>query len=503
MKIRAERGCDRLFLPVYEGIETQKLNIFSQGVRKYEFDVVPEGKLLYETTLPLAEGEELELNGTFPDNFWEQVHIGCAAEESQPETGSRPAVHFTARVGWINDPNGLVYQDGTYHLYYQYNPFGVQWGNMCWGHATSRDLLHWSEEAVAMYPDENGTMYSGSGIRNDRGMLGFPADALLFFYTAAGGRNAWSGDRLFTQRMAYSLDGGHTLQKTNRGMVSTIGDDSRDPKVFWHEESQSYVMVLWLVGNEFGILRSTDLESWKLSDRVTLPEAWECPDLVCLTEENGEKHWAFSSADGYYFWGKFDGYHFTPEEGDTFVQHMLYATRVAYAAQTYSGVPGRTVFVPWLRLPNAGRNYTGGMGIPRELSAHRGADGSLRIAARPVVEWSANKVDARMESEQVLWKNAAVQAMELDVHYEADDVMAWRINGTEITLDASNEILTVGSESIALTSKSDTLELLIDGGILEVTGEDGCLVAMFELAENTTCIERLSGDITKMHLYTT
>ena len=108
-----------------------------------------------------------------------------------------------------------------------------------------------------------------------------------------------------------------------------------------------------------------------------------------------------------------------------------------------------------------------------------------------------------MESQQVLWKNAAVQAMELDVHYEADDVMAWRINGTEITLDASNEILTVGSGSIALTSKSDTLELLIDGGILEVTGEDGCLVAMFELAENTTYIERLSGDITKMHLYTT
>lgn len=503
MKMKAERECDCLFLPVYEGTETEKLNAYSNGEKKYEFDVVPAGKLLYETVLPLASGEELELTGAFPDSFWKQVHTGCMAYEPKPENGSRPAVHFTACTGWINDPNGLVYQNGTYHLYYQYNPFGVQWGNMCWGHAVSHDLLHWQQEAVALYPDENGMMYSGSGIRNDREMLGLPEEALLFFYTAAGGRNAWSGERLFTQRMAYSLDGGRTLQKTDRGMVPTIGNDSRDPKVFWHKESQAYVMVLWLSGNDFGILRSADLESWKLSDRVTLPEAWECPNLVCLTEENGEKHWAFSSADGFYFWGKFDGYHFTPEEGDAFVQHMLYANRLAYAAQTYSGVPGRTVFVPWLRLHNAGRTYTGAMGIPRELSAHRSADGSLRIAARPVVEWSANKVDARMESEQVLWKNIEVQAMELDVHYEADDVMTWRCNGTKITLDVPNGTLTAGSESIAIRKKNDTLELLIDGNILEVTGEDGCLVAMFELEENTTHIERLSGDIAKMHLYTT
>lgn len=502
MKIKAEQGCDRLFLPVYEGAETTKLNLFSNGVRKYEFDVVPEGKLLYETTLPLAEGEELELTGTFPDSFWEQVHAGCVTGEPQPETSSRPAVHFTTRTGWINDPNGLVYQNGTYHLYYQYNPFGVQWGNMCWGHATSHDLLHWKHEAVAMYPDENGTMYSGSGIRNDRGMLGLPTDALLYFYTAAGGRNAWSGDRLFTQRMAYSLDGGRTLHKTDRGMVPTIGADSRDPKVFWHEESQAYVMVLWLVGNEFGILRSANLESWELSERVVLPDAWECPDLVCLTEENGEKHWAFSSADGFYFWGKFDGYHFIPEEGETFVQHKLYANSLAYAAQTYSGTPGRTVFVPWLRLSNAGRQYTGAMGIPRELTAHRIADGSLRIAAHPVVEWTNQLVEIQPESEHTLWKKTEVQPIQMQVSYEAGDVLTWQINGTEVVLDAPNHMLTVGAESIALTKKSDTLEFVIDGSILEVTGENGCLVAMFELAENTTDIRLVSGGNAKLRLYT-
>ena len=124
----------------------------------------------------------------------------------QGEAFRRPSIHFTPQTGWMNDPNGLVYADGVYHLYFQHNPFDVQWENMSWGHAVSKDLLHWEQKDDVLFPDETGTMFSGSGIVNDRKMLGLPEDALVFFYTAAGNNNKWSAGKQFTQRIAYSTD---------------------------------------------------------------------------------------------------------------------------------------------------------------------------------------------------------------------------------------------------------------------------------------------------------
>ena len=125
---------------------------------------------------------------------------------TQGEAFRRPSIHFTPQTGWMNDPNGLVYAEGVYHLYFQHNPFDVQWENMSWGHAVSRDLLHWEQKDDVLFPDETGTMFSGSGIVNDRKMLGLPEDALVFFYTAAGNNNKWSAGKQFTQRIAYSTD---------------------------------------------------------------------------------------------------------------------------------------------------------------------------------------------------------------------------------------------------------------------------------------------------------
>ena len=125
---------------------------------------------------------------------------------TQGEAFRRPSIHFTPQTGWMNDPNGLVYAEGVYHLYFQHNPFDVQWENMSWGHAVSRDLLHWEQKDDVLFPDETGTMFSGSGIVNDRKMLGLPEDALVFFYTAAGNNNKWSAGKQFTQRIAYSTN---------------------------------------------------------------------------------------------------------------------------------------------------------------------------------------------------------------------------------------------------------------------------------------------------------
>lgn len=181
-----------------------------------------------------------------------------------------PAIHFAAEYGWINDPTGLVVHDGIYELYFQHNPVGIEWGNITWGHARSVDLIHWEELVPVLRPDEHGMMFSGSGIRNDREALGLSKDALIFYYTAA--LNNWSdpSQTRFTIRYAYSLDGGDTLVKTGVPVLDSLYPDNRDPKVFWHEESGAYILVLWLHKNDFGIFRSEDMKRFHLSQRLTL-----------------------------------------------------------------------------------------------------------------------------------------------------------------------------------------------------------------------------------------
>lgn len=309
------------------------------------------------------KGRECRLRGDFPLAFYRQIvqtdeRTGC------DDPAYRPALHYTAGRGWINDPNGLVYHNGIYHLYYQYNPVNTEWENMSWGHAAGNDLLHWNEQDAVMFPDEYGTVFSGCGLVNERGLLGLPKDALLFFYTAAGGGNEWSRGKPFIQRLSYSLDGGKTLIRHHSRQLDSMADGNRDPKVFWHEESQAYIMVLYMTGNTFALFRSADLINWEKSQLLTLEAAWECPDLFPLSADDGTVHWVFWSADGFYFLGDFDGRSFTLNGR----RRMAYGTRIPYAAQTYSGISGRTVSVAWLRTRHEGRLYTGAMALPRELS---------------------------------------------------------------------------------------------------------------------------------------
>lgn len=187
----------------------------------FEFQI-PAGKTEEETypvsyyaRFPVKQftDKTLILRGDFGKAFFDGIRnedVPAAEEQSfcntQGEASRRPSIHFTPQTGWMNDPNGLVYADGNYHLYFQHNPFDVQWENMSWGHAVSRDLLHWEQKDDVLFPDETGTMFSGSGIVNDRKMLGLPEDAVIFFYTADGNNNKWSAGKQFTQRIAYSTD---------------------------------------------------------------------------------------------------------------------------------------------------------------------------------------------------------------------------------------------------------------------------------------------------------
>jgi len=233
----------------------------------------------------------------------------------------RPQFHFSPMKNWTNDPNGLVYYKGEYHLFFQHNPFGINWGNMTWGHAVSRDLMHWKQLPNAIEPDELGTIYSGSAVVDWNNTAGFKTgseDVLVAFYTSAG-EHAKPVEKPYTQSIAYSNDRGRTWVKyKGNPIIGNIdNDNNRDPKVFWHEKTGYWVMVLFLdKDDKFAILRSKDLKSWQITQKLKLGDSRECPDMFELAVDGNEdeKKWVFWGGDsGYFNKGKFPGMPFNQQ----------------------------------------------------------------------------------------------------------------------------------------------------------------------------------------------
>ncbi len=289
----------------------------------------------------------------------------------------RPQIHFTPAKNWMNDPNGMVYQDGVYHLFYQYNPQGNDWGNMSWGHAISTDLMHWTEQSVALMRDELGAVFSGSAVIDKDNTAGFGANALVALFTSAG------DDGKQQQSIAYSTDGGKNFTRYGGNPVIKNDDDNlRDPKVFWHEQSKQWVMALakgWKMGVEF--YGSTDLKSWRhlstffkeLPGRPSLQ--WECPDLL----QFGDKWVLVVSVNPggpilgsgtMYFMGLFDGTTFTADERD-YPLWLDYGMD-NYAGVTWSNTGNRRIMIGWMNNWSYAGNvpcspWRSAMTLPREL----------------------------------------------------------------------------------------------------------------------------------------
>lgn len=297
------------------------------------------------------------------------IHTGKAPQYPAGEGNC-----YFAPYGWINDPNGCILRDGVWHLYFQHNPMNREWTNMSWGHAVSRDGLHFAFVSDVMFPDENGLMFSGCAIANDRGCFGLPKSAILYFYTASHDPTRLGAGVHNTQRLAYSLDGGNTLIKYKDWYFPYPSEETRDPKIFWHEESGYYICVLYLGDWQFGIFRSKDLANWEQTQVIEEEPMWECPDLFPLRGTFDGKEitkWFFTSADGYYYAGDFDGKTFR-KEGK---RRMLYGTKLPYAAQTFSGTGDRTIAVAWLRTKNLGKIREGAMSRLRTFALDRDGDG--------------------------------------------------------------------------------------------------------------------------------
>lgn len=503
-----------LYLPIQICKEEKLFEIFcldnnNQEVKVMEF-MVPVGEETkgsysydYLARFPVKQftDKTFILKGDVSEAFMKEV---CNSSFIAYEPLRRPSIHFTAERGWINDPNGLVYKDGYYHLYYQFNPCNTEWNNMCWGHAVSKNLLHWVPKDMVLTPDEDGMIFSGSAIVNDRGLLDLPNDTIVYFYSAAGGSNHWGKDKLFTQKIAYSIDQGENLYKTETGKLDTICKENRDPKVFWHEESQAYIMTLWLEKNDFGIFRSIDLKDWNMTDKIILIDAWECPDLLKVSSKDKEYHWIFWSADGYYYWGEFDGYKFVTDG----IKHCAYMNKLPYAAQTFSGIQDRVVSISWIRNKFDGRLYTGSMGLPRELSVIT-MNGERYLSQQPIKELKECKSLLYEKTADSIMNHSFSYQIDNEISMEIDSIIniskqtltRWYIGGIEIRYECETGIFEVNGERYKIGKKIQDFNFLLDDVIFEVTANHGIIVGVFELPITKPLIKVELGQFEEFGIY--
>jgi fructan beta-fructosidase len=366
-------------------------------------------KLVREFLIELAEGEpdfwvfsdvsefenqwmSISINNESNPVLLERIEQSDSIKESEDlyKEKYRPQFHFTSRRGWINDPNGLVYFKGEYHLFYQHNPYGVGWANMHWGHAVSTDLMHWKELEISLYPDEMGTMYSGSGIvdfNNSSGLGEGTNETLVVAYTAAGDRSEQSKGLPFVQCLAYSVDNGRKwIKYSGNPIINNIVEGNRDPKIIWHQLTRKWVMTLYLDKNDYAVFTSDNLKDWTKVSDLEIPGCEECPDIFELPIDDDPKNtkWVFWGGNGSYLIGSFDGQIFTPES-EAF---KAYEGNVSYAAQSWSDIPeedGRRIQITWARFDLPGMPFNRFMTFPCELTL-RTTDEGIRLFNRPIEE---------------------------------------------------------------------------------------------------------------------
>lgn len=382
---------------------------------------------------------------------WKELELADTFDTTNREK-FRPLYHHTPAYGWMNDPNGMFYLDGTWHLYFQHNPYGSTWGNMTWGHSTSTDLVHWQYEGTPILPDAHGTIFSGSCVIDTDNTAGFGAGAVVAFYTSAKS-TPWGDSQ--SQSLAYSTDGGRTFTKyAGNPVLTSTKPDFRDPKVFWYAPGQHWVMIL-AGGQEMEIYSSTDLKQWKYESSFGLRQGahggvWECPDLVELpVEGTREKRWVlicninpggpFGGNAAQYFVGTFDGRKFT-NDSPTQTKWMDWG-KDHYATVTFSNAPGgRVVALGWMSnwqyqgvLPTL--QYRGANTIARDLSLYRDG-GELLLRCAPAPEMDTARAETR-----------DFPSFRVSDRYEVSPLLDGNRGAFEVELELEND----GAERILLS----------------------------------------------------
>ena len=412
----------------------------------------------------------------------------------------RPQFHFSSYRGWNNDPNGLMFYKGEYHLFYQHNPFGWKWGNMHWGHAISRDLVYWTETGEALYPDKMGTMFSGSGVVDGDNSSDFQIGtekALICIYTAAGGTSVQSQQAKFTQCIAYSTDGGKSWQKYDANpVVDHIAASNRDPKVIWHEPTKRWIMAIYLDNNDYTLLSSTNLKSWERVCEIAVPGASECPDIFELPVdgERSNTRWVFWGASGNYLIGQFDGSRLEIESGP---HRFQYGT--AYAAQTWSDIPdsdGRRIQIAWLRGDKPDMPFNQQMTFPCELQL-RSTDDGIRMFSHPVRELAILRSGCHELGDRIVQAGALAELgdfgelldVRCDIKLPLGDAGTYGIDisGTRVCFDAAAGELSCVDQTapISLHGGSLSLQVLVDRSSIEIFVDGGAVAMAVNVGSDT------------------
>ena len=339
------------------------------------------------------------------DACWKGIRLVDAFDTANREK-YRPAYHHTPLYGWMNDPNGMFYKDGKWHLYYQYNPYGSKWQNLSWGHSESADLVNWEHKPVAVKPDGLGMIFSGSCVVDKANTAGFGENAVVAMYTSA--------DVSQMQSVALSTDGGITFATYPYNPVITLESEARDPNMFWNEATGEWNLALaHALDHEMLFFTSPDLKRWTLQSSFgkglgCQDGVWECPDLFKLkVDGSGEEKWMlicsinpggpFGGSATQYFIGDFDGKTFTPDrdaDGSVPTKWMDYG-KDHYATVSWSNAPdGRRTVIGWMSnwqyaadVPT--KQYRSANTLPREISLFRAPDGQIYASSLPSPELTA------------------------------------------------------------------------------------------------------------------
>lgn len=483
-----------LVIPIQNGVKQTEIVVEVGGevVRRYTAELaLREERVDWHAFLDLAEfaGREAVVRVTrATEAGFGMLRIAeqVPGSEDWYDVALRPQFHFSQSVGWNNDPNGMVYLDGEWHLFFQHNPVGWNWGNMTWGHAVSRDLVHWEQMEAALYPkvDVVGDCFSGGGnvdVRNTAGWKSGGRDVMVVFLTDTGAGES----------VAYSVDGGRTFTPYEGNPV--VRHKGRDPKVIWYaygegEEPLSaraaelgghWVMAVYdedeRYGQNIAFYTSTDLKAW--TERSHLKGYYECAELFELPVRGRgeERHWVVFAADARYALGRFDGRVFTPShEGKHQVHWGDY-----YASQTFENAPGgRRIQIGWARVNMPGMPFNQTFSFPHELSLRDTADG-VRMFAEPVVEIEklrerTHRLDGGgiVEGRGV---GVGVGTGLLDIRAVIEPGGAERVGlvlgGDRVVYDVEGGKLN-GAE-LGLVDGRVTIRVLVDRPMLEVCGNGG------------------------------
>ena len=427
--------------------------------RRFSYDTVPHMEIC------LGQSDEMDLEGLYAESY-------------------RPLIHFTPKIGWMNDPNGLIKHRGVYHMFYQYNPCGTEWGNMHWGHATSSDLLHWEEKDIALFPDDMGTMYSGSAIEDLHNVTGLQEGAcapMLLFYTAAGDKSMLSAGKSRTQCLAYSNDGGRSFQKyKGNPVISHVIHHNRDPKIVWVEELQKYLIALYLIEDRYGLFVSDNMLDWSPLQEICIKNETECPDFFSFKIED-KAYWVLMGASDRYLVGVFEDGKFLPITQE---KQLSYSPN-SYAGQSFSGMDdGRVIRMAWHRLNMPFVRAPHQMSLPVEMKLNLREE-DLFLTAYPVEEIKALSVDEKVISDKTLDQpmemNLDCGAYDLHLLADCEGEMKLDLFGHTLLIDTKENLLTFGKRQMPVSGDQKTVDLriIVDRCSFEVFADGGRYCATF------------------------